>query len=127
MQESVCIWVFDQSLLSAKADSSKNSFSNIGNSIHQIRVGHWVLVSHYNFDISAAQIIQIGVVTEIEVEKEKFVLDMASTDLLITPGPNGIRHWQKPYFSLGVPFLWLFFSSDPLAFWERQGQLFRDE
>lgn len=100
MQKSVCIWVFDQSLLSAKADSSKNSFSNIGNSIHQIRVGHWVLVSHYNFDISAAQIIQIGVVTEIDVETEKFVLDMTSTDLLITPGPNGKRHWQKPYFSL---------------------------
>ena len=54
----------------------------------------------YDFDISAAQIIQIGVVTEIDVETEKFLLDMTSTDLLITPGPNGKRHWQKPYFSL---------------------------
>ena len=25
---------------------------------------------------------------------------MTSTDLLITPGPNGKRHWQEPYFSL---------------------------
>ena len=100
MQESVCIWVFDQALLSAKTDSSKNSFSGLGDSIPQISVGDWILVSHYNFDISSAQINQIGVVTEIEEEKRKFVLDMISTDFLITPGPNGKVHWQKPYFSL---------------------------
>lgn len=103
MQESVCVWVIDGSFLEAKSEaSSNNCYSNLGNLIHHIAVSDAVLVSRFDFEQKAAQINAIGVVKKIDIEQEKVIMDLNPCNFLITPGANGRRHWQKPFFALNA-------------------------
>ena len=100
MKNALCVWVFDESFRKAKFDSKSNSLRNVGNLIHHVGVGDALIISRYDFERQAAQIIKIGEVTETDISSEELGFEVVSTDFLITPGPSGRRHWQKPFFIL---------------------------
>ena len=103
MQESVCVWVIDGSFLKAKSEAlSNNHFSGLGNLVHHIAVGDAVLVSRFDFEQKAAQINAIGIVQKINIKQEKMIIETKPCNFLITPGANGRRHWQKPFFALNA-------------------------
>ncbi len=108
MKNALCVWVFDESFRKAKFDSKSNSLRNVGNLIHHVGVGDALIISRYDFERQAAQIIKIGEVTETDISSEELAVEVASTDFLITPGPSGRRHWQKPSLHIeeGYVYIW---------------------
>jgi len=103
MQQAVCFWVIDESFLKAKSNALKSDlYSNIGNLVHHIMAGDAILISHFDFEKKAAQINSIGIIEEVNINEEKMIIETTSCDFLITPGPNGRRHWQKFFFALNA-------------------------
>ena len=99
MKNALCVWVFDESFRKAKFDSKSNSLRNVGNLIHHVGVGDALIISRYDFERQAAQIIKIGEVTETDISSEELAVEVAY-GLPHHPYSSGRRHWQKPFFIL---------------------------
>jgi len=101
VQESVCIWAIKRSFLDTKSSSIENSFINISEGlIDQLRVGHWILVFNFEMKISKAQVVQIGVIENIDEEAGKISVNIVSTNFPVTPNYGKAPWRDKDYFHL---------------------------
>jgi hypothetical protein len=99
---SVKYWVFDPDELHEADGDEPGQYNNLGNLAHHLAVGDGVLRARYDTVAQSAHMDAIGRVEWVDPEEGSATVDWRLADFELTPGPNGRRHWEQPYFILNA-------------------------